>query len=70
MAKLITHHDPFHAHKILGLLVLLNMAYRLALYLWRGYAFCQADMKQCSQRDGYDREAGWYPGLGEGALAA
>ncbi|CAB9507703.1 expressed unknown protein [Seminavis robusta] len=41
MAKLFTHHDPFHIHKILGLFVLLHFLYRF-LYgaLIRGFVFC------------------------------
>ena len=31
IAKLITKHDPFHIHKILGVLVLLHYAYRFVL---------------------------------------
>ena len=41
MAKLITTHDPFHVHKILGVFVLLHFLYRY-IYgaLLRGYVFC------------------------------
>ena len=51
MAKLFTNHDSFHVHKSLGMFVLLNFVYRLALYLWRGYAFCQVDRLECSARE-------------------
>ena len=41
MAKLITHHDPFHIHKLLGVLVLIHFVYRfLYAALLRGYVFC------------------------------
>ena len=39
MAKLITHHDKFHIHKILGLLVLLHYVYRFGLLFQHGSAF-------------------------------
>ncbi len=39
MAHLITHHDPFHVHKILGVLALLHFLYRLYNVLCTGYAF-------------------------------
>ena len=39
MAHLITHHDPFHVHKILGVLALLHFLYRLFNVLTTGYAF-------------------------------
>jgi hypothetical protein len=39
MAKLITNHDPYHIHKILGLLVLLNYLYRLCLVFTLGTSF-------------------------------
>jgi hypothetical protein len=39
MAKLITHHDKFHIHKILGLLVLLHYLYRFGLLFRHGTAF-------------------------------
>lgn len=39
MAHLITHHDPFHVHKILGLLALLHFLYRAYLVLTTGLAF-------------------------------
>jgi len=39
MAKLITNHDPFHLHKTLGLLVLLNFVYRLVLMVRYGNCF-------------------------------
>ena len=41
MAKLITNHDPFHIHKILGVFVLFSFLYRF-LYgaLVRGFVFC------------------------------
>lgn len=41
MAKLITNHDPFHIHKILGLFVLTNYIYRYFLLLKYGSAFPQ-----------------------------
>ena len=41
MAKLITDHDPFHIHKILGVLVLLHFLYRFFFCaLGRGFVFC------------------------------
>ena len=39
MAKLFTHHDRYHVHKILGLLVLLHYIYRFALLYRYGDAF-------------------------------
>ena len=39
MAKLITNHDPYHIHKILGLLALLHYTYRFALLYQHGNAF-------------------------------
>lgn len=39
MAHLITHHDPFHIHKILGVLVLLHYIYRFYLVFQTGTAF-------------------------------
>ena len=39
MAKLITNHDPFHIHKVLGLLVLINYIYRFFLIFTIGTAF-------------------------------
>lgn len=47
MAKLITNHDPFHVHKILGVLVLAHFLYRF-LYgsLIRGFVFCSSTAVQ------------------------
>lgn len=39
MAKLITNHDPYHIHKILGVSVLLHYLYRFALLFRHGTAF-------------------------------
>lgn len=39
MAKLITDHDPYHIHKILGVLTLLHYIYRFALLVQYGTAF-------------------------------
>lgn len=39
MAKLITNHDPFHIHKILGLLVLIHYIYRFFLLFSSNTAF-------------------------------
>ena len=39
MANLITNHDPFHVHKILGLSVLLHFIYRFYLVATTGGAF-------------------------------
>ncbi|CAJ1954163.1 unnamed protein product [Cylindrotheca closterium] len=39
MAKLITNHDPYHIHKILGVSVLLHYLYRFALLFQYGTAF-------------------------------
>ena len=39
MAKLFTHHDQYHIHKTLGLLVLLHYLYRFALLYQYGDAF-------------------------------
>lgn len=39
MARLLTDHDPFHVHALLGLLVLLHFIYRWALLLSRGSSF-------------------------------
>lgn len=39
MAHLITSHDPYHLHKILGLIVLLSYIYRYSLLLATGSAF-------------------------------
>ena len=39
MAHLITHHDPYHIHKSLGLLVLLHYLYRFYLVFQTGTAF-------------------------------
>lgn len=39
MAKLITNHDPYHIHKILGVLVLLNYVYRSYLLVVYGSCF-------------------------------
>ena len=39
MAKLFTHHDRFHVHKVLGLLALLHYLYRFALLYRCGDAF-------------------------------
>ncbi|KAL3817672.1 hypothetical protein ACHAXA_002821 [Cyclostephanos tholiformis] len=39
MAHLITSHDPYHIHKILGLLVLINYIYRYYLVFTTGSAF-------------------------------
>lgn len=39
MAKLITNHDPYHIHKILGVLVLLNYLYRSYLLVVYGSCF-------------------------------
>ena len=39
MANLITNHDPFHVHKILGLFVLLHFIYRFYLVATTGRAF-------------------------------
>lgn len=43
MAHLITHHDPFHIHKILGVLVLLHYIYRFYTVLQTGTAFPTAE---------------------------
>ncbi len=43
MAHLITHHDPFHIHKILGVLVLLHYIYRFYLLFETGTAFPAAE---------------------------
>lgn len=43
MAHLITHHDPFHIHKILGVLVLLHYIYRFYLVFQTGTAFPSAE---------------------------
>lgn len=40
MAKLLSHHDKFHMHAILGMLALLHFAYRFAmLFLWTTDSF-------------------------------
>ena len=39
MAKLFTHHDKYHVHKVLGLLALLHYLYRIALLCRCGDAF-------------------------------
>jgi len=39
MAKLITDHDPYHVHKVLGLLALLHYIYRFGLLYRYGNAF-------------------------------
>ena len=39
MAKLITNHDPYHIHKILGVLVLIHFLYRFTLLIASGTAF-------------------------------
>jgi hypothetical protein len=39
MANLITSHDPYHVHKILGLLVLISYIYRYYLVFTTGSAF-------------------------------
>lgn len=39
MAKLITPHDPYHIHKILGVLLLVHYIYRFALLIQYGDAF-------------------------------
>ena len=39
MAKLITKHDPYHVHKILGTFVLFSFLYRLFLVIKLGTAF-------------------------------
>lgn len=41
MARLITNHDPFHIHKILGLFVLLHYIYRYFILFKNGNAFPQ-----------------------------
>ena len=52
MAKLITHHDPFHIHKILGVFVLLHFLYRALLVLYRGFVFCSYDNSDlCTARE-------------------
>ena len=48
MAKLITHHDPFHIHKILGVFVLVHFLYRTLLVLHRGFVFCSIDNDLCT----------------------
>jgi hypothetical protein len=56
MAKLFTNHDPFHIHKTMGLLALLNFAYRLMLIVnpWRGgSAFCHANNETCTTQHIY-----------------
>ena len=45
MAKLFTHHDRYHVHKILGLLVLLHYIYRFALLYRCGDAFPPPNME-------------------------
>jgi len=40
MAKLLSHHDKYHMHAMLGLMALLHFAYRFAmLFLWRKDSF-------------------------------
>lgn len=51
MAKLFTNHDPFHIHKTLGFLALINIAWRLIAFFWRGYAFCQVGNDVCSKEE-------------------
>jgi len=46
MAHLITHHDPFHVHKILGVLILLHFLYRLFNVLSTGYAFTDWEQQE------------------------
>lgn len=48
MAKLITNHDPFHIHKILGVCALLNYIYRFFLLLTIGTCFPQDEPKSIS----------------------
>lgn len=44
MANLITHHDPFHIHKILGVFILLHFIYRFFYgALIRGFVFCSVE---------------------------
>eukprot|EP00980_Cylindrotheca_fusiformis_P005570 scaffold1183_cov114-Cylindrotheca_fusiformis.AAC.3 len=45
MAKLITDHDPYHIHKILGVLTLLHYLYRFVLLFQYGTAFPQSEPK-------------------------
>ena len=51
MAKLITDHDPFHVHKILGVFALLHFVYRFGLWIWRDYGFCQYGNENCTPQD-------------------
>jgi len=39
MARLITHHDPYHVHKIQGLFILLHFLYRFVLLFYTGKMF-------------------------------
>lgn len=50
MAKLITDHDPFHVHKILGVLVLCHLVYRFFLLIARGYMFCRVNNENCTDK--------------------
>jgi hypothetical protein len=45
MAYLITHHDPYHVHKIVGLLCLLHFVYRFFMIVLHGTAF--PDSESC-----------------------
>ena len=45
MAHLVTKHDPFHIHKILGTAVLLHLVYRLLLLFTKGTAFPATEPK-------------------------
>lgn len=43
MANLITHHDPFHIHKILGVAALLHFVFRLWMVATTGVAFLEGE---------------------------
>ena len=45
MAKLFTNHDPYHMHKILGLICLLHYLYRFDSFFRYGRAFGLQDVK-------------------------
>mmetsp|Transcript_38714 Transcript_38714/g.93977 ORF Transcript_38714/g.93977 Transcript_38714/m.93977 type:complete len:356 (+) Transcript_38714:45-1112(+) len=43
MARLVTHHDPYHVHKTLGLAALLHFLLRIACFFWTGSAFATGE---------------------------
>jgi hypothetical protein len=48
MAHLISNHDPYHVHKILGLFALVHFLYRLFNIAINGYAFSEWELQEGS----------------------